>query len=32
VPAAQALARQTNTIVVVTGEVDYITDGHVPAR
>lgn len=27
VPAAQALARQINTIVVVTGEVDYITDG-----
>lgn len=27
VPAAQALARQTNAIVVVTGEVDYITDG-----
>jgi hydroxyethylthiazole kinase-like sugar kinase family protein len=23
----QALARQINTIVVVTGEVDYITDG-----
>jgi hydroxymethylpyrimidine/phosphomethylpyrimidine kinase len=27
VPAAQALARQTNAVVVVTGEVDYITDG-----
>ena len=27
VPAAQALARQTNTIVAVTGEIDYITDG-----
>jgi hydroxyethylthiazole kinase len=27
VPAAQALARQTNAIVAVTGEVDYITDG-----
>ncbi|WP_434639793.1 hydroxyethylthiazole kinase [Klebsiella sp. I138] len=26
-PAAQALARQINTIVAVTGEVDYITDG-----
>ena len=26
-PAAQALARQTHAIVVVTGEVDYITDG-----
>lgn len=26
-PAAQALARQTNAIIVVTGEVDYITDG-----
>lgn len=26
-PAAQALARQTGAIVVVTGEVDYITDG-----
>lgn len=26
-PAAQALARQTNAIVVVTGEVDYVTDG-----
>lgn len=26
-PAAQALARQTNAIVAVTGEVDYITDG-----
>ena len=24
---AQALARQTNAIIVVTGEVDYITDG-----
>lgn len=27
-PAAQALARQINTIVAVTGEVDYVTDGH----
>ena len=26
-PAAQALARQTNASVVVTGEVDYVTDG-----
>lgn len=26
-PAAQALARQIGTIVVVTGEVDYVTDG-----
>lgn len=26
-PAAQVLARQTGAIVVVTGEVDYITDG-----
>lgn len=26
-PAAQALARQMSTIVAVTGEVDYITDG-----
>lgn len=26
-PAAIALARQTNAIVAVTGEVDYITDG-----
>lgn len=26
-PAAQALARQISTIVVVTGEVDYVTDG-----
>ncbi len=26
-PAAQALARQIGTIVAVTGEVDYITDG-----
>ena len=26
-PAAQALARQINTIVAVTGEVDYVTDG-----
>ena len=26
-PAAQALARQAGTIVVVTGEVDYVTDG-----
>jgi pyridoxal/pyridoxine/pyridoxamine kinase len=25
--AAQALARQTNAIVAVTGEVDYVTDG-----
>ncbi|MBB1201539.1 hydroxyethylthiazole kinase [Enterobacteriaceae bacterium 89] len=27
-PAAQALARQISTLVVVTGEVDYVTDGH----
>ncbi|HEY2451278.1 MAG TPA: hydroxyethylthiazole kinase [Scandinavium sp.] len=27
-PAAQALARQISTIVAVTGEVDYVTDGH----
>ncbi|MCS2149989.1 hydroxyethylthiazole kinase [Scandinavium manionii] len=26
-PAAQALARQFSTVVAVTGEVDYITDG-----
>lgn len=26
-PAAQALARQISTLVVVTGEVDYVTDG-----
>jgi len=26
-PAALALARQTNAIVAVTGEVDYVTDG-----
>lgn len=26
-PAAQALARQTSAVVVVTGEVDYVTDG-----
>lgn len=26
-PAAIALARQTNAIVAVTGEVDYVTDG-----
>lgn len=26
-PAAQALARQVGTVVVVTGEVDYVTDG-----
>jgi len=26
-PAAQALARQTNAVVAVTGEVDYVTDG-----
>ncbi|HBV5799512.1 TPA: hydroxyethylthiazole kinase, partial [Klebsiella pneumoniae] len=26
-PAAQALARQLTTIVAVTGEVDYVTDG-----
>ena len=26
-PAAQALARQLNTVVAVTGEVDYVTDG-----
>lgn len=26
-PAAQALAKQANTIVAISGEVDYITDG-----
>ncbi|MCS4273898.1 MULTISPECIES: hydroxyethylthiazole kinase [Raoultella] len=26
-PAARALARQLNTVVAVTGEVDYVTDG-----
>lgn len=26
-PAAQALARQISTVVAVTGEVDYVTDG-----
>lgn len=26
-PAAQALARQTQAVVAVTGEVDYVTDG-----
>lgn len=26
-PAAQALARQLNTVVAVTGEVDYVTNG-----
>lgn len=26
-PAAQALARQLTTVVAVTGEVDYVTDG-----
>lgn len=26
-PAAQALARQIGTVVAVTGEVDYVTDG-----
>lgn len=26
-PAAQALARQLSTVVAVTGEVDYVTDG-----
>lgn len=26
-PAAQILARQTGAVVVVTGEVDYVTDG-----
>ncbi|HHG8773988.1 TPA: hydroxyethylthiazole kinase [Raoultella planticola] len=26
-PAAQALARQLNSVVAVTGEVDYVTDG-----
>ncbi|POT59642.1 hydroxyethylthiazole kinase [Citrobacter amalonaticus] len=26
-PAAQALARQVGTVVAVTGEVDYVTDG-----
>ena len=28
IPAAQTLARETGAIVVVTGEVDYVTDGH----
>ena len=27
IPAAQTLARETGAIVVVTGEVDYVTDG-----
>lgn len=27
IPAAQTLARQAGTIVAVTGEVDYVTDG-----
>ena len=27
IPAAQTLARQVGTIVAVTGEVDYVTDG-----
>lgn len=27
IPAAKALARQVGTIVAVTGEVDYVTDG-----
>jgi hydroxyethylthiazole kinase len=26
-PAAQALSRHLNTVVTVTGEVDYVTDG-----
>ncbi|OUM13924.1 hydroxyethylthiazole kinase, partial [Klebsiella pneumoniae] len=26
-PAAQALARRLATVVAVTGEVDYVTDG-----
>jgi hydroxyethylthiazole kinase len=26
-PAAQALARQISSVVAVTGEVDYVTDG-----
>ena len=28
IPAAQTLARETGAIVVVTGEVDYVSDGH----
>lgn len=28
IPAAQTLARETGAIVVVTGEVDYVTDSH----
>src|SRR5699024_12593333 len=28
IPAAQTLGRETGAIVVVTGEVDYVTDGH----
>ncbi|XPE50623.1 hydroxyethylthiazole kinase [Shigella flexneri] len=28
IPAAQTLARETGAIVVVTGEMDYVTDGH----
>jgi len=31
-PAAQALARQISTVVVVTGEVDYVTDGQRTVR
>ncbi|QIC17680.1 hydroxyethylthiazole kinase [Providencia sp. 21OH12SH02B-Prov] len=27
-PAAQALAREVNTMIVISGEVDYVTDGH----
>lgn len=30
IPAAQTLARETGAIVVVTGEVDYVTDGIAP--
>ncbi|WP_113912168.1 hydroxyethylthiazole kinase [Roseovarius dicentrarchi] len=32
VEAAQALARQTGGVVAVTGEVDYVTDGHTAYR
>jgi hydroxyethylthiazole kinase len=31
-PAAQALARQISTVVAVTGEVDYVTDGQRTVR
>lgn len=31
-PAAQALARQINTLIAVTGEVDYVTDGRRTVR